>query len=356
MNEKHFLSIAEQVVEHLREEIISGRWANVMPGKNHLAEELGINKKTVVVALNQLEQEGVLEGQGPGRRRKIVLAPGKKAEATMKIAILTYNNHAKQLEYFIKIQHRLAKAGHQAFFLEQSLTELGMNVPRIQRMVKTVDADAWVVCAASSEVLHWFSEQPFPVLAIFGRLSGLPIAGAKPDKVPPLGDVTRQLIGLGHRRISLLTQSARRLPEPGHFERLFLENLKSHGIHTSTYNLPNWDDSTEGFHKALDALFTTTPPTALILDQANLLFAAQQFLQSRGLRVPQDVSLICTDYDPHFSWSSPSIAHIYWDSRPVIRRVVNWATNISCGKKDIRQNRTPAEFIAGGTIGPAPAA
>jgi DNA-binding LacI/PurR family transcriptional regulator len=153
----------------------------------------------------------------------------------------------------------------------------------------------------------------------------------------------------------LLAQSPRRLPEPGHLESLFLKELESHGIPTSSYHLPDWDDSTAGFHQRLDALFTTTAPTALILEEAPLLFAAQQFLQSRGLRVPQDVSLICTDSDPHFSWCKPSIAHIHWDSRPVVRRVVNWAANISRGKNDISQKLTPAEFIAGGTIGPAPA-
>ncbi|MFT5881755.1 MAG: DNA-binding LacI/PurR family transcriptional regulator [Crocinitomicaceae bacterium] len=184
-------------------------------------------------------------------------------------------------------------------------------------------------------------------------MNGLPIAGVKPGKPIPLADATLQLIDLGHRRISLLAQSARRLPEPGRLERTFLDFLESEGISTSPYNLPDWDDSTEGFYQALDALFTSMPPTALIPDEAPLLIAAQQFLANRGLRAPEDVSLICTDNDPHFSWCTPAIAHIDWDSRPVIRRVVNWADNISRGKKDIRQSFTSAEFIEGGTIGPA---
>jgi|TARA_B110000908_G_scaffold7377_1_gene9183 DNA-binding LacI/PurR family transcriptional regulator len=352
MSEQHFLSIAEQVAAYLRKEIISGHWSGVMPGKNHLAEKLGINKKTVVIAMNQLEREGLLEGQGSGRSRKILLTPGKKTEASMKIAFLGYNEQDQKQDYMIHLQHRLAKAGHHAFYHPQPLTTLGMKVSRIRKMVKSTEADAWLVGAGSIEVLKWFSEQPAPAFALFGRMNGLPIAGTKPDKATPLADATRQLIALGHRRISLLAQTARRLPEPGHSERVFLKELESHGIQTSTYNLPDWDDSTEGLNQALDALFKATPPTALILDEAPLLIAAQLFLLNRGLRVPQDVSLISTDNDPHFSWCTPSIAHIHWDNRPVVRRVVNWASNISRGKKDIRQKLTPAEFIAGGTIGP----
>lgn len=81
--------------------------------------------------------------------------------------------------------------------------------------------------------------------------------------------------------------------------------------------------------------------------------AAQQFLAGRGLRVPGDVSLVCTDADPALVWCQPSVAHIRWDSRPVVRRVVRWAANISHGKQDRRQTLTKAEFVSGGTIGPA---
>jgi hypothetical protein len=352
MLEFTLLSTSEQVVIHLRREIFRGRWNEVMPGAPALAKELEVDHKAVVIALNQLEHEGLLEAQGPGRRRKILAVPGRKTVASMKIAILTHSPHNRQEDYIINLKHSLTKAGHQAFFPAQALIELGMSVPRIQRMVRSHEADAWVVTSASSEVLQWFSKQPCPVFALFGRMSGLPIAGAKPGKAAALAVATSQLIGLGHRRISLLAQSARRLPEAGHPESVFLKELESHGILTSSYHLPEWDDSTEGFHQALDTLFKATAPTALILDEAPLLIAAQQFLQSRGLRVPQDVSLICTDSDPYFSWCRPSIAHIHWNKAPVVRRVTGWAANISRGKKDIKQKFTPAKFVAGGTIGP----
>ena len=66
MAKPHFQSIAEQVAEHLREELIRGRWIGEIPGKNQLAEELEINCKTVVIALNQLESEGLLVGHLSG--------------------------------------------------------------------------------------------------------------------------------------------------------------------------------------------------------------------------------------------------------------------------------------------------
>jgi hypothetical protein len=65
------------------------------------------------------------------------------------------------------------------------------------------------------------------------------------------------------------------------------------------------------------------------------------------------VSLVGTDDAPHFDWCRPSIAHIRWDRKPVVRRVMRWVPHISQDKNDIRQPLTHAEFIPRGTIGPA---
>ena len=98
-----------------------------------------------------------------------------------------------------------------------------------------------------------------------------------------------------------------------------------------------------------------TPPTALILDEAFQFHASHHHLSQRGLKIPQDVSLICTDDDPGFAWCHPAVSHIRWDTRPVVRRVVRWTSNVARGKDDRRQTLSKAEFAEGGTIGPTSA-
>ena len=253
----------------------------------------------------------------------------------------------------IELLHLLVEAGHLPFHATKTLVELGMDVGRVARLVNRTEADAWVVVAGSREILEWFSRQPKPAFALFGRRGRVSIAAAGPDKAPPFAAATGRLIGLGHRRISLVCRRQRRLPQPGHPERAFLHELVAHGIPTGDFNLPDWEESKKGFAKLLDSLFVATPPTALILDEAFLFNAAFHYLVKRGLRVPQDISLVCTDDDPDFDWCEPSVAHIRWDYRPVVRRVVRWAANVSHGKDDRRQTLTKAEFVEGGTIGPA---
>ena len=94
------------------------------------------------------------------------------------------------------------------------------------------------------------------------------------------------------------------------------------------------------------------PPTALIVDESQFFLAALHFCVKRGIRIPDEVSLICTDDDPHFKWFVPSVAHIRWHRQPVMRRIARWAANVSRGKEDFRQTFTKAEFVDGGTVGP----
>ena len=193
-----------------------------------------------------------------------------------------------------------------------------------------------------------------PAFAFFGRREGLPIAGAGPDKVPALLAATRHLIGLGHRSILQLVRRERRYPLPGRGEQAILDELKAHGIPTGRFNLPDWEETVDGFHACLHELFRVTPPTALIIDEAQFFVAAYEFLAHTRIRVPEQVSLVCTNLDHAFEWWKPPVSHIRWDYGPVVRRIVRWAANVSRGREDLRQTLTPAEFVEGGTVGPAP--
>lgn len=354
MNPLQILSATEQVVAHLRKELLMGTWRLLMPGAERLARELRVGRETVDCALRELETEGLLVNQGRRRGRLVQLPKGELVAPSLRLAILDYDQPAKSEAYMIELLYLLLEAGHSAFFSKKSLMELKMDVSKVARLVNETTADAWLVGAGSRSVVEWFAEQSVPAFALFGRRRGLPIAGVGPNKEPAIIAAVQVLFALGHQSIVMLARRERRLPEPGAGERAFLAELAVHGISPSSYNLPEWDDTVEGFYRTLDALFQVTPPTALIVDEANLVTAALQFCGNRGVRVPQDVSLICTDPHPSFTWCRPTVAHIHWDPAPVVRRILRWSDNVARGRKDRRQTLTKAEFIQGGTIGPAP--
>ncbi len=345
------LSPSEQVAGHLRKELLRGRWIVTMPGVPSLAAEMGVNRKTVDAALKQLDTEGILVPQGAGRRRAIGVLPEGLTPPPLRLGILLYELVDKRVDYIVEILHMLMEAGHAPFFANRTLTDLGMNAKRVAEFTEAAGADAWIVLAGSVDVLNWFAEQDFPTFALFGSASDSHVAGARPNKPPAYRKVVRTLVELGHRRIVLLARSQRRKPEPGDSEQTFLDALVEEGVQIGEYHLPDWNDSKESFFECLDSLFQVTPPTALIVQEAHVFTAAQQFLAGRGLKVPLDVSMVCSDPDPTFAWCEPSIAHIRWRPQPLVRRIVRWADKVSRGKGDVVQSLAKAEFVNGGTVG-----
>ncbi len=345
------LSAAEQVAGRLREEIMRGSLIGTSPGVHRLAVAFGVHRTTAEDALRLLENEGLLQPQGVGRRRLIVL-PKDVTPPALRVKFLHYQELDRRLSYVVDLQHLLMERGHSVSFASKNLLSLGMDAMRVASMVNETKADAWVVFAGPRDVLEWFAKQSVHAFALFGRRRSVRIAGTGPDKQPALLAAVRRLIALGHRKIVMLLREEHRKPQPGPVARAFLGELERQGLTTGAYNLPEWEDSIEGYRRCLDSLFRVTPPTALILDEAFLFNLAQHHLARRGILAPQQVSLVCADPDPTFDWAHPSVSHIHWDQQQVVKRIVRWADNVARGKEDRRQTLTKAKFIEGGTIGP----
>lgn len=351
MENLKLLNFHEQLAAYLREQIMRGVWHGEMPGAPSLAVKLGVDHRMVIAAFGLLENEGLLAPQGAGRRRRIIL-PENHSPAGLRVQILPYEKGDRQLYYVVELLHRLLEMGHIASLSPKSLQEMNMDLEQVARYVEKTEVDAWIVMSGSRAILEWFAKQPKPVFAFAGRWRKVPIAASSPDKVPALRTAVRRLVDLGHRRIVMLIREERRKPVPGFFERVFLEELESHGIRTGQYNLPDWKDDLNDFHRCLDALFRHTPPTAMFIDIMPLFIAAQQHLAQCGIIAPRDVSLVCLDPDPAFDWCQPSVAHIHWDPNPLVRRMTRWADNVARGKEDRRQSVSKTKFVEGGTIGP----
>jgi DNA-binding transcriptional MocR family regulator len=120
-------SAVEQVTQHLREELHSGLWREVLPGVNRLAAELGVNHKTVEAAVRQLEQEGLL--QKPGHRRsRLIGRCGQKAKNPLRVVILPGEASDLKVHYMVELRHALLEAGHGVNIASRSLNALGMQV------------------------------------------------------------------------------------------------------------------------------------------------------------------------------------------------------------------------------------
>ena len=342
----------EQISDAIRESIQSGEMKGTIPGAGRLAKALGVNHKTVESALRDLESEGLIINKGARQSRSVNSKNLKLPNAGIRIAIFLQDQSDVRDVMMVEIKHRLEESGHYPFFVNKSMIDLRMNKRRIARIVTRTETDAWILLAAPKEILEWFSKQETPAFAVFGnRLEEVNVAGASPGKSHPVVQATQTLIDLGHRRIILIIRKYQREPISTSAQA-FLDVLNSNGIQSSDFNLPDWEETGEGFNQLLESIFKITPPTAIITDEPFQYLAAHNFMVNRGIQIPKHLSLICSDYDPIFKWCMPSVSHITFSNKPLLRRINDWAQNVKNQKNDLRQTILKATFVPGETIGP----
>lgn len=346
-------SPAEQVAAHLREQIARGRWTAAFPGTPALSAEMGVDRKTIRAAIGLLEEEGQLKFQGAGRPRLVTRAR-KASKKQLQIQLLPHEDDDRQRAHVMQLVPRVQRLGHELEIDRRSLMSMGMNEKQIKRHVCSRMADAWIVIAAPRNILSWFADEGVPVMALFGRRRQVPISSVGPDKIAAMRDCVQRLVSLGHQRIVLMAREERRIPTPGALEQAFLEELQTQGITPGSFHLPDWNDQPSSFHDCLDGLFAHTPPTALILDEAQFYVAALQHLAQRKLVVPEDVSLVSSDTHPLLSWCLPSVTHIHWEPEPVVDHIVEWVRQLAEGRDARQVAYREAHFVEGGSIGPAP--
>lgn len=350
--------LVEQTAAHLREGFVSGRWSGYLPGVLQLSEELVVSKHLVRGALRILEEEGSIEYSGAGKRRRILMersAPGKRR--TLRVAVMLHGSLEDESAHICRlmlgIRESIESAGHACVFARENLNQVGDNLERLARVVRQTKADAWILFQASSVVIEWFLKQPFPTFALGGRFAGLPVASSATDTWPAIRSALDLLAEHRHRRIVWVVPAFFRKPVPGPTVGKFMHRLEELGILASTYNLPDYEETAEGLEKLMDELFRITPPTALMFLYADECVAALLYLARRGLRVPQDVSILTIHSDPTFRHIRPRIARFEFPEKEHALRIQRWVQNLAKGRPDQRQVLFDAGFSPGSSIGPA---
>lgn len=272
----------------------------------------------------------------------------------LRVGILLCEPEDREWALPAKLFNKLQDAGYQVRYAPKTLKELGMDPKRVARSLESVEVDAWVVFAASHDVLEWFAGRPEPVIAYGGGVGISSIARTGAIVSPAMIEAVQRLYERGHRRIVMIGESVRRKPQIGVPEQRVLDEMQRLGIKTGSYNLPDWDDTPEGLQYCLDDLFAVTPPHALIMDTPVLFLAVLHHLQRKGIEAPRDVSLVAIGYDPQFKWFRPSISHIAFDTNAVVRRFLRWARSVEQGKPLTGSLSVQARLVEGGTIGPVP--
>lgn len=336
-----------------------GVWPGVLPGVDVLAKDCGVSPETMRQGLRILELEGVLQAPGPGKPRKIIEGKltAKSTGRVLRFGMLARERMEFQEAGYRKAMENVQSAifgmGHRFFMLPKTQRELGYDFKRIQRMVRAAEADCWVVESGDEETLRCFHALGQPVFGIGGnypRIPGMPGVGSPLN--PVIQAIFARLARLGHRRIVMLIETAmhdyHRTAPLG-----FCAILENAGITPGPYNLPDWEETPEGLQTLLESLFRVSPPTAIIVMYPGWMNGVLSFMARRGLKTPDDVSLVCGCHEPTFDWLRPPMAHFKHGDEAVEKAVLEWVRRVTQRKPYTKRTKVAVELVEGGTLGPA---
>jgi LacI family transcriptional regulator len=164
-------------------------------------------------------------------------------------------------------------------------------------------------CLAEEELVHLSRNIP---LVLTGRdVSGDRICSLDVDSTPGARLATEYLIGQGHRRIAFISGPA---DHPDAIQRMngYKASLAAHKIAFDRKLVAPGDYSDAGGHAAMNQLLDSGAKfTAVFAANDQTAYGAMLALHRRGLKVPQDVSLVGFDDTPTSSFTIPPLTTVH---------------------------------------------
>ncbi len=354
------ISLPDRVYERLKTDILERRWKNALPGARALALELDVSRNSILAAIERLKKENLLFNAGNGHALRIADSRRRTAgRRRFDVAILTltplHELSCEEKIFALSILREVENAGFVGKFPSPPAAAKN-NSAVAKTWLRRQDADILIPIMFSEELLKFLLAGTAPVLAAGGATRNLEIAAVGNDYSVPVQHMIRRLAQLGHRRIvNIVFPWILDVPASG-LARTIREELTAVGIAPSEYHLPHWEETGAGLEALLESLFKVTPPTALVVWNANMLAGVLQFLANRRLRIPEDVSLVAFVADDVISWSFPgmTVCCAKQNDEKFFAALGRKLREIARGKNKKERRLIPAIFIDGETIGPAP--
>ncbi len=134
--------------------------------------------------------------------------------------------------------------------------------------------------------------------------------------------MTEHLLGLGHRRISMITgnldvESAR--------ERIvgFREAMADAGlVDTDELVVPGDFNRPSGYEAAVELLARPVPPTAIFASSDEMAFGVMRAAAERGMLVPEHLTVVGFDDVPESSWVQPALTTVRQPIQEIGRRAI----------------------------------
>ncbi len=177
---------------------------------------------------------------------------------------------------------------------------------------------------ALDTLLAELAEENYPHILVADRSDDERISYIDTDSRTPSREAVRHLIELGHRRIMVGRYTKGGADTVDRYEG-YLEAHRDAGLDVDDRLVVDCGDDLEAGARAVDFAFSLpAPPTAVYMTHSMSSIGALRRLQERGLRVPEDVSLVGLDDCESRRLTYPRMTVVRQDSYDMAYRAARW--------------------------------
>ncbi|WP_338285949.1 substrate-binding domain-containing protein [Luteolibacter sp. LG18] len=194
----------------------------------------------------------------------------------------------------------------------------------VRKMAGREPPDAWAIYQGGRRLIEECRLAHPRTLALGGAVADLDMDVVAWDGGVLVKRSLEILLKAGHRRIVLpLVKTWKDGEHRG--VAAFYREMREAGIAVQpSFHLPVVPGGASGFREMLERLWRWTPPTAFIVQTASQAVEMLCFAGSRGLSVPEDLSVIALCSNPLLRELRPSILGLAVESSKLVPHVVNW--------------------------------
>ncbi len=243
-------------------------------------------------------------------------------------------------------------------FIYNSLGDMGGGKgARVSQMLHGLwDGLVYVLPRMTDDYLETLEQSTSPIVLInyFRRETTLPVVMG--DNINGAHDAVSHLIELGHRRIAFIRGNAY-TGQSDLRERGYGAALGEAGLKVDPALVYQGDFSEQsGLEGARHLLDLADPPTALFVANDGMAHGCLNAIREKGLRVPEDISVIGFDDIPASAMTQPPLTTLRHPFEAIAQATVQELVRRIKGEPGRRQRiEFPSEFVVRASTGPAPA-
>jgi DNA-binding LacI/PurR family transcriptional regulator len=350
------LSLPAQVAAAIRKGIAENLWEKHLPGERRLSDLLHVSRPTVRAALHLLDKEGLLQIQ-PGKRNRV---PTKRARqrvsAPQRLVILVVqellsDGPPQTFQHISEMRLRLAEDDIATEIVVCQARGGRFRQGKLDAFLREKRVFCWVLISVGVEVQQWFAKRALPTLVLGSCHPSVQLPSIDVDHRAVSQHAANVFIKRGHRRLAFVVPNSGVAGDVAG-EEGFCAAVESGRDAGLSAIVVRHDGTARSLTAKLDSLFNSDRvPTALLVAKPQHVFIVLMYFLTRGIRVPDQVSLIARDQDHVFESVSPAIAHYTFDDQSYVQRLSRLMRQM------VDQRYLPParslifpRFFAGGTI------